>query len=111
MVRCLERLKGTKNLANKRTIRLLFQLMEYAVKTQKMTDVIILNILTHVCRYVDSELILTSMKYFLYAHDEVVSQSINELFSGTNLLYKTSFFELLTATIISSKKISQEKNG
>jgi len=53
MLLCIERAKGSKNLASKRSLRLLFQLLEYAGKKKQTDALLIINVLTHICRWDD----------------------------------------------------------
>jgi len=49
------------------------------------------------------------MKYFLYAHEEVVNDLMTEIFTGPNLLLKVNFFDLIAATINAALDISVDK--
>jgi len=109
MLLCIERVKGTKNLASKRAIRLLFQLLEFAGKKNQTDALHIINILTHICRWVNPGMILECMKYFLFSYEDVVRDLMTEIFSGSNLLFKVNFFDLIAATINAALDISVDK--
>jgi len=109
MLLCIERVKGTKSLASKRCIRLLLQLLEYAGKKKQTDALLIINVLTHICRWVNPGIILESMKYFILAHEDVVRDLMTEIFTGSNLLLKVNFFDLIVATINAALEISTDK--
>jgi len=80
MLLCIERVKNSKNLASKRSLRLFFQLLEFAGKKKQTDALLIINILTHICRWVNPGMILESMKYFLFSYEDVVHSLMTENF-------------------------------
>eukprot|EP01125_Pyxidicula_operculata_P010175 TRINITY_DN3353_c0_g3_i2.p1 TRINITY_DN3353_c0_g3~~TRINITY_DN3353_c0_g3_i2.p1 ORF type:complete len:1287 (+),score=348.80 TRINITY_DN3353_c0_g3_i2:69-3929(+) len=109
MLFCTDKLKDySSNLVSKRSMRLLFQFFEY-IKGSDADALVLLKILTALFATEQARTVIDALKYFLAAHEDIVNVMFDEVFNGEHLLFKAGMFEMMTASIVAARHISEEK--